>query len=91
MRLPCTEAEPLYQRALSITEEQLGASHPSTATSLNNLAGLYESQGKYTEAEPLYQRAVQISFASLGMEHPQTQQILMNHLTLLAQIHTNGD
>jgi len=31
------------------------------------------------------------SLASLGMEHPQTQQILLNHLTLLAQVHTNGD
>src|SRR5262249_4143207 len=86
-----TEAEPLYLRALQIREQQLGAEHPDTATSLNNLAGLYTSQGKYTEAEPLYQWAVKVSMASLGMEHPQTQQILMNHLTLLSHIHTDGD
>ncbi|MFZ4557221.1 MAG: tetratricopeptide repeat protein [Pseudanabaena sp.] len=31
-------------------ERQLGADHPDVASSLNNLAGLYESQGKYSEA-----------------------------------------
>ena len=34
------EAEPLYQRALAIWEQQLGTDHPDTATSLNNLAAL---------------------------------------------------
>ena len=48
------EAEPLYQRALAIYEQQLGQDHPDTASSLNNLAGLYKAQGKYAEAEPLY-------------------------------------
>jgi tetratricopeptide (TPR) repeat protein len=32
------QAEPLYQRALAIHEQQLGPLHPATATSLNNLA-----------------------------------------------------
>jgi len=36
-----SEAEPLYQRALAIREQQLGADHPDTARSLNNLALLY--------------------------------------------------
>ncbi len=85
------EAEPLYVRALQIREEQLGADHPDTAGSLNNLAGLYYQQGRYEEAELLCQQAVQVALASLGMEHPQTQQLLMNHLTLLSHIHTNGD
>jgi tetratricopeptide (TPR) repeat protein len=88
------EAEPLLQRALSIREEQLGATHPNTTTSLNNLAALYESLGRYGEAELLYQRAVTVALTSLGMEHPQTQQILMNHLTLfqlLAQREQNGN
>ena len=30
------------------------------ATSLNNLASLYEAQGEYDEAEPLYQRSLAI-------------------------------
>ncbi|KKI98398.1 tetratricopeptide repeat family protein, partial [Prochlorothrix hollandica PCC 9006 = CALU 1027] len=37
------EALPLYGRSLAIWEQELGANHPDTATSLNNLAGLYES------------------------------------------------
>ncbi|GHP00134.1 hypothetical protein KSF_101810 [Reticulibacter mediterranei] len=62
-----------------------------TATSLNNLAYLYANQGRDPEAEPLFQRAVLLSQASLGVEHPQTQQIIMNYLTLLSHLHTNGD
>ena len=31
-----------------------------TRPSLNNLAALYQAQGKYAEAEPLYQRALAI-------------------------------
>ncbi len=47
-------AEPFLQRALAIRERVLGAEDPDTASSLNNLAGLYKDQGKYEEAEPLY-------------------------------------
>jgi tetratricopeptide (TPR) repeat protein len=43
------------------------------AQSLNNLAGLYDSQGKYAEAEPLYQRALAISEKALGPDHPHTR------------------
>ena len=68
-------------RALQISERQLGAEHPDTATSLNNLAVLYQSQGKYSEAEPLYRAVLMTgnSRGSLGMEHPQTHPILKNH------------
>ena len=55
-----SEAEPLLVRALSIREGQLGAEHPDTAQSLNDLATLYQNQGKYAEAEPLFVRALSI-------------------------------
>ena len=67
-----SEAEPLYKRSLLIIEEQLGADHPDTATSLNNLALLYDNMGRYSEAEPLYKRALTIAEAVLGSEHPTT-------------------
>ncbi|NJO14404.1 MAG: DUF4062 domain-containing protein, partial [Thioploca sp.] len=35
-------AEPLYRRALAILEQELGANHPATASSLNNLAILLD-------------------------------------------------
>jgi tetratricopeptide (TPR) repeat protein len=72
------EAEPLYARALAIREQELGASHPYTATSLNNLAALYENQGKYAEAEPLYVRALAIYEQELGASHPDTATSLNN-------------
>jgi tetratricopeptide (TPR) repeat protein len=51
-------------------EKQLGENHPNVATSLNNLAGLYKSQGKYNEAESLYRRSLSIWEKQLGENHP---------------------
>jgi len=76
------EAEPLYIRALEIRKEVLGADHPSTATSLNNLALLYHNQGRYKEAEPLYKRAIEICEKALGANQPDTANSL-NNLALL--------
>jgi hypothetical protein len=39
------EAEPLYRRALTITETALGPTHPTVAIRLDNLAALYHAQG----------------------------------------------
>ncbi len=63
-------AEPLYKRSLSISETALGPDHPDVGTSLNNLAGLYEAQGKYDQAEPLYKRSLRIRETALGPDHP---------------------
>jgi Tfp pilus assembly protein PilF len=54
-----------------------------TAGSLNNLAGLYKSQGKYAEAEPLYVRALAILINVLGEKHPDTQTVLSNYAMFL--------
>jgi tetratricopeptide (TPR) repeat protein len=72
------EAEPLFVRSLAISEQELGANHPSTATSLNNLAGLYKLTGRYAEAEPLYVRSLAISEQELGANHPSTATSLNN-------------
>ena len=52
--------------------------HPDTATSLNNLADLYDSQGKYDDAEPLYKRALAVKEEVLGPMHPDTATSLNN-------------
>ena len=44
-----TDAEPLYKRALAIREKAHGPEHPDVATSLNNLASLYDNQGQYAK------------------------------------------
>ena len=51
-----SEALPLAQRALGMREKALGPDHPEVATGLNNLALLYQAQGRYADAEPLYKR-----------------------------------
>ena len=60
----------LALRALTIREQALGPTHPDVATSLTNLATLYQTQGQYTEAAPLYQRALAIRERALGLAHP---------------------
>ena len=72
------EAEPLYEQALQLRRDVLGETHPSTLVSLNNLAGLYESQGRYGEAEPLYEQALQLRRDVLGETHPSTLVSLNN-------------
>ncbi len=68
---------------LTIREKVWGPEHPDTATSLNNLAGLYRDQSKYEQAEPLCVRALAIKEQQLGPEHPNTQQVRQNYSTLL--------
>ncbi|GCE29238.1 hypothetical protein KDA_47220 [Dictyobacter alpinus] len=45
------EAEPLYQRAFTIREQQLGPHHADTVFVLKNLVDCYREQGKMVEAE----------------------------------------
>src|SRR5437764_504152 len=44
----------LSAQSLELRRGALGEDHPSFATSLNNLAFLYQSMGNYAAAEPLY-------------------------------------
>nr|NCR06836.1 tetratricopeptide repeat protein [Microcystis aeruginosa LG13-03] len=70
-------AEPYCQDCLTATRTHLGDNHPHVATSLNNLAALYESQGRYTEAEPLYLEALDLK-KRLGDNHPSVATSLNN-------------
>jgi len=66
------EAEPLYQRALQIHEQELGPMHPITVDILNDIGRIYRDKGKYEEAESLLQRALAIREQELGPMHPDT-------------------
>ena len=48
----------------------LGEEHPNTALVYNNLAGVYDEQGKYREAEELYKKSLGIIEKALSEEHP---------------------
>ena len=73
----------LVRGSLAINEQQLGAEHPDTAGSLNNLALLYYAMGRYQSAEPLYLRALEIWFNRLGENHPNTQKVWSNFIYCL--------
>jgi tetratricopeptide (TPR) repeat protein len=66
------EARRLFERALAIREKVLGAEHPDTATSLNNLASSIRAQGDLAGPRSLYERALAIRDKVLGPEHPDT-------------------
>ncbi|MBE9141807.1 tetratricopeptide repeat protein [Planktothrix mougeotii] len=58
------EAIEIAEQVLIIIQSLYPGDHPDMATSLNNLAALYNSQGRYTEAEPLYTLTV------MGIKQP---------------------
>jgi tetratricopeptide (TPR) repeat protein len=70
------------RKALEVAEANVGPDHPNVATSLNNLAALYDTQGQYAQAEPLYQRSLAIREKALGPDHPDVATSL-NNLTWL--------
>jgi tetratricopeptide (TPR) repeat protein len=65
------EAEPLYRRALQISEASYGPDHLDVGIRLNNLGSLLQDTNRLAEAEPLKRRALKISEASYGPDHPQ--------------------
>jgi tetratricopeptide (TPR) repeat protein len=57
---------------LEIQEKVLGREHPDTLTSMNNLALVLDSQGKYEVAERMHREVLEGRKKVLGREHPST-------------------
>ena len=76
------QAEPLYQRALSISEQALGPDHPQMGFPLYGLADLYRVQGRFVEAEPLFRRALHLWEQEPAEMHPEMA-ALLNDLAIL--------
>ena len=53
-------------------ERTLGADHPDTLASVNNLAICFKARGQLKDAEALYRRDLEASERTLGAEHPET-------------------
>lgn len=70
-------AEPLYKRSLAIIEQALGGEHVDVATTLVNLALLYESMGRDAEIEPLLKRGLAIREKELGPDHADVATVLV--------------
>jgi tetratricopeptide (TPR) repeat protein len=56
----------------SVAEQLLGAEHPDTLTSRNNLASAYQAAGRLGEAIPLFEATLAARERVLGAEHPDT-------------------
>ncbi|MDI3101845.1 tetratricopeptide repeat protein [Streptomyces sp. AN-3] len=61
-----------HQRALTAYERLLGADHPSTLASRNNLAAAYDSAGDLGQAIPLYEQNLTDAERVLHSGHPLT-------------------
>jgi hypothetical protein len=67
-----SRATPILERTLADTERVLGADHPDTLGSRNNLAYAYESAGRTGEAIPLHEQTPADSEWVLDAGHPHT-------------------
>ncbi|KAE9369693.1 hypothetical protein N431DRAFT_547106 [Stipitochalara longipes BDJ] len=74
------KAESLQVETLEMRKRVLGAEHPDTLKSMNNLAFIWEEQGRYPEAFKLMEECVQLRTRILGSNHPYT---LVSSRTLL--------
>lgn len=63
------EAVPLFRKALSVFQSNLGEDHRVTAAANNNLARNLNKQGAYVEAEVFYRKSLSIFLDVLGIEH----------------------
>ena len=69
---------PMYEEMQQILEVNLGPEHPHVATTLNNLAGLYEAWESTKKHSHFISRELEISEKVLGPEHPSVATTLNN-------------
>ncbi|KAH0562201.1 hypothetical protein GP486_003102 [Trichoglossum hirsutum] len=66
------EAEKAFVQVVEAWKSVLGAEHPDTLTSMNNLALTFWNQGRWKEAEELGVQVMETRKRVLGAEHPDT-------------------
>jgi tetratricopeptide (TPR) repeat protein len=66
------EAEELFTQVLKVEKKALGEEHPSTLTSMANLASTYRNQGRWDEAGELEVQVMETRKTKLGADHPDT-------------------
>ncbi|KAF6804524.1 Kinesin light chain 5 [Colletotrichum sojae] len=73
-----SKAEVIVRQAVSTWTEILGQEHPSTLTSMANLASTFWNQGRWKEAEELNVQVMETRKRVLGEEHPNTLASMAN-------------
>ena len=74
----------MHRQTLELREKVLGQEHPDTLTSMNNLAMVLSSQGKYEEAEEMHRQTLELREKVLGKEHPYTLTSMNNLAVVLS-------
>jgi tetratricopeptide (TPR) repeat protein len=77
----------MNRQTLSLKETVLGREHPSTLTTMSNLALVLDSQGKYEAAEAMNRQTLSLKETVLGREHPSTLRSVYYLAYLLASRH----
>lgn len=80
-----TDAERVFNEALTIAKKSLPPRHPNIAIVLGNLAGVYQHQARYGKAELLYKESLDINKTALPPGHPQIATSLNNLAGLYLQ------
>ncbi len=78
------------KKALTRAKEIMGAKHPNTIVTMNNLALMHQSQGHYNLAEPLFIETLDLSKEVLGPKHRDTL-INMSNLANVYQLQGRYD
>jgi tetratricopeptide (TPR) repeat protein len=69
-------ARKLQEQSLELRKRTFGEEHPSTITTMNNLAIMLRKQGEITEARDLQEKSLALSRQILGNDHPNTRIVM---------------
>src|SRR5262249_30264493 len=84
------EAQQQFERVLVLRRRVLGEQHADTLSTMNDLAEVYDHQGKYAQADQLLSKVVEVRRRTLGEENPTTL-INMNNLASVYQEEGKND
>ncbi len=77
-----SEAEPFLRRALRVTEERYGKSHPEVSKALGNLSSALYGLKRFEEATSGLQRSLTISEENYEADHPEIALSMIDLATL---------
>ena len=78
----------MYQKALAIWLDVLGANHSDVAASYNNMGSVYYSQGNYPKALEMCQKTLDIELKVYGANHPD---VAMSYNNIGSVYHSQGN
>lgn len=73
-----SEAIPLAQKLLKLSQEKYGPDHQDVGLSLGTLADLYRQEKRYSDAEPIFLRAIENLEKSSGPDDLELGDVLFN-------------